>query len=278
LKLLASLCAAACAGCLVRGAFYLTENASRPDPDFVTQALRKTMEKLLARNSPLLSRYVSHLHPILSEVPLSPALDLPLFLALHALAGFPIWIVISYAFPGATLWMLPFCFGIAMPLPYVWLKHKQAQFHTVLLKSLPECLELQALVMEAGLDLNAGIQHYLDKGTPNPLQLLLKGVQKEIQLGRSRLDAFSSLAQKTTFQPLREVCRGIVQALSLGTNLAPLLREQAIALRIKRMQFAEKKAAEAPLKVLFPLFVFIFPTIFIVLLGPMAMMFMQGGF
>ena len=97
-------------------------------------------------------------------------------------------------------------------------------------------------------------------------------------MGRSRCDAFSNLAGKTTYYPLRDVCRGIVQALTLGTSLAPLMREQAGALRIKRMQVAEKKAAEAPLKILFPLFVFIFPTIFMVLLGPMAILFMRGGF
>src|SRR5258708_687878 len=252
MKLLASLFAGVCAGCLVHGAFYLAEKVTHPSANFITLSVRRNVQKLLARENTLISPYVRHVAPLLNEVPLPTSIDLPFFILLHALVGLSIWILAAVAFPSSTLLLLPLCIGTGAPLPYVWLKYQQAQFHTALLKSLPECLELQALVMEAGLDLNAGIQHYLDKGTPSPLQNLLKGVQYEIQMGRSRLEAFSNLSQRTSFPPLRDVGRGIVQALSLGTSLAPWLREQAAALPIKRMQIAEKKAAEPPLKLRFP--------------------------
>ena len=97
-------------------------------------------------------------------------------------------------------------------------------------------------------------------------------------MGCSRKEAYALLAQRTTFRPLRDLSRGIVQALLLGTSFAPFLRQQAAALRLKRLHLAEKKAAEAPLKILFPLFVFIFPTIFLVLLAPIALSLSRGGF
>ncbi|OGR89060.1 MAG: hypothetical protein A2992_02580 [Elusimicrobia bacterium RIFCSPLOWO2_01_FULL_59_12] len=251
MKLMIALMTAIFAGALIGGSFLFFEKARWPSADFLTQALRRGAEKLLAMNWPPVSRYQRHLIRLLNEVPLPDGVDVPLFLAWHAVAG---------------------------PLPYLWLRHRQSQFHAALLKALPECLELQALVMEAGLDLTAGLQHYLAKGAPNPLQNLLKGVQGEIQMGTSRLTAYARLSRRTTYPPLRDVCRTLVQGLSLGTQMAPLLREQAASLRLRRMQIAEKKAAEAPIKVLFPLFVFIFPTIFMILLGPMAILFMKGGF
>jgi tight adherence protein C len=277
-KLLISLLAAACSGCLVYGLAAAARSVPLPKGDFATQALRRFTGSLIARELPAVSRYLRHLQPILQDVPLPPTLDVPMFIALHAAAGVPLWIVIAYAFPGFALWMFPVCVLAGLFLPYAWLKSRQAKFHIALLKALPEWLDLQVIVMEAGLYLNAGIQHYLQKGTASPLQPLLATLQNEIKMGRSRGEAFSGLAERSSFGPLKDVARSIVQALTLGTSLAPLLREQAAALRVRRMQIAEKKAAEAPLKMLFPLFVFIFPTIFIVLLGPMAIMFMRGGF
>ena len=185
---------------------------------------------------------------------------------------------IAYLFPIGAWFAVPVAAAIGGCVPYFWLLQQRSRFHVTLLKAMPEWLELMALVMEAGLDLSAGIQQYLQKGAPGPLHHLLSGLHKETQMGRSRAEALAALAQKTSYPPLRDVCRSIVQALSLGSSLAPLLREQGAALRTKRMQVAEKKAAEAPLKVLLPLFIFIVPTVFIVLFGPMAMLFFKGGF
>jgi pilus assembly protein TadC len=278
MKLLAALLAGLSAALVIRCLRSGFAAMPRPDPKCLTHLLEKSMARVLHRQDPRLTRYVRHITPMFAEVPLPSTLTLPLFLAWHAVAGIPLWILLSVAWPNAAILGLPVCVAIGLPLPYVWLKHKQRAYHVLLLKALPECLELQALVMEAGLDFQAGIQRYLDKGTPGPLKQLLQGVHREIQLGRSRSDAFAHLGQRTTFPALRDVCRGIIQALALGSSLAPWMREQASALRTKRMQLAEKKAAEAPLKILFPLFAFTFPTIFIVLIGPMVMIFMKGGF
>lgn len=217
--------------------------------DRIRLALCKTGDFVLARPWPLLQRYIQHVSPLLKEIGRPFSGDCRLFLLSHLFAG---------------------------AIPYLWLKHQQKRWHRALLKALPDYLELQALVMEAGLDLTAGLKHYLEKGAASPLKPLLRGLQADIQRGTSRREAYQALAERSSFPPLRAVCRSIAQAFVLGTPLAPLLREHAQDLRLRRMQLAEKRAAEAPIRMLFPLFVFIFPTLFIVLLGPLAMLFMKG--
>ncbi len=279
MKLLISMCLSITAGCFVRGLTLCMEGGRRPSGDFLTAALRRfVQDRLLPHNIPWLDRYVRHVTPMMQEISLPGNMDLPLFLGLHLLTASLVGAAAIYLFPDGIWVALPVAAAIGGSVPYFWLLQQRSRLHTMLLKAIPEWLELMSLVMEAGLDLSAGIQQYLQKGAPGPLQKMLGGVIKETQLGRSRSEALSSLAQKTSFGPLRDVCRSLVQGLSLGSSLAPLLREQGAALRTKRMQFAEKKAAEAPLKVLLPLFVFIVPTIFLVLFGPVAMLFYRGGF
>lgn len=251
----------------------------KPGPDFLTAALRRWIHRaVLSRDIAAVSRYRAHVEPLIAEVSLPAKIDFPLFLALQLLGSVLAWgvAVIAFATFNPCIGFLAMAGGAV--LPYLWLKRKRAVYHTALLKSLPECLDLLALILEAGLDLGAGIQQYVQKGAPGPLRDLLASVQKDIHMGSSRPEALSRLAQKTRYAPVREVVRGLVQGLSLGTSLSPLLREQAEAFRTKRMQIAEKKAAEAPLKMLFPLFVFIFPTVFLVLFGPVVILFMRGGF
>jgi tight adherence protein C len=142
---------------------------------------------------------------------------------------------------------------------------------------LAEAIDLLALVMQAGLDFQVAMDYYLKHGTRGPLWDELALVQKEISLGASRVQALRHLIQRTPSEALKETARTLVQGIELGSSLAPLLRQQAQALRLKRAYAAEKQAAKAPLKLLFPLFVFIFPTIFAVLFGPMIITFMAKG-
>jgi tight adherence protein C len=280
MKLLISIFLAMTAGCFVRGVTLALAGGRLPSGDFLTKTLRGSIQNyLLPRHFPLLDRYIAHVTPIFEEVPMPPQMDFSLFLGVHFFAALIISATAARLLPArAWIIVLPVTIIVGGSVPYFWLLQQRSKLHNALLKAMPEWLELTALVMEAGLDLSAGIQQYLQKGTPGPLHTLLAGVQRETQMGRSRAEAIKTLSEKTSFAPLRDVCRSLVQALALGSSLAPLLREQGSALRTKRMQLAEKKAAEAPLKVLFPLFVFIVPTVFMVLFGPVAMMFLKGGF
>ena len=131
--------------------------------------------------------------------------------------------------------------------------------------------------MQAGLDFQVALQHYIRHAPAGPLRDEFERVFHDIQLGDSRTQALRALHARTTDPSLQETARTVLQGLELGAPLTPLLREQARALRQYHAVQAEKKAAVAPLKLLFPLLVFIFPTIFIVLLGPLLVTLKHGG-
>ena len=142
--------------------------------------------------------------------------------------------------------------------------------------ALPEALDLLTLVMQAGLDFQVALAHYLERAPNGPLKEELAIVQSEIRTGVSRIDAVKHLAERVPDPDIRETSRAIIQGIELGSSLTPILRAQAKALRKRRAFQAEKRAAVAPLKLMFPLFVFIFPTLFVVLFGPVVLTVMRG--
>ncbi len=142
--------------------------------------------------------------------------------------------------------------------------------------SLPEALDILALVMQAGLDFQVALLHYLESGPVGPVREELAAMQLEIRTGTSRVEALRSLQTRVDSAELRETARALIQGIELGTSLAPVLRLQAKVLRKRRALEAEKHAALAPIKLMFPLFVFIFPTIFVVLFGPVVLSMMRG--
>lgn len=144
-------------------------------------------------------------------------------------------------------------------------------------EALPEAIDLIALVMKAGLDFQVALKYYVEWGPPGPLREEMILLQSEMQLGVSRAQALRNLIQRVPEPSLRETVTSLIQGIELGSSLSSLLRTQAQMLRKTRAYQAEKRAAQAPLKLMFPLFVFIFPTIFVVLFGPMMLSLMQGG-
>jgi tight adherence protein C len=142
--------------------------------------------------------------------------------------------------------------------------------------ALPEAIDLLTLVMQAGLDFQVALSHYLERAPQGPLREELAIVQSEIRTGTSRVDALRHLCERVRDRDVRETARAIIQGIELGSSLTPILRAQAKALRKRRAFEAEKRAAVAPLKLMFPLFVFIFPTLFVVLFGPVVLTVMKG--
>ncbi len=142
--------------------------------------------------------------------------------------------------------------------------------------ALPEAIDLWVLVLQAGLDLQVAFRHFIDKGPSGPLRDEIARTVWEIQMGSSRVDALRRLAERVREPSLQETVRIMIQGIELGSSIAPMLRQQAQMLRQSRAYAAERRAAVAPLKLLFPLFVFIFPTILIVLFGPLYLTIRQG--
>ena len=143
--------------------------------------------------------------------------------------------------------------------------------------ALPEAIDLWVLIMQAGLDFQVALKYYVQHGVAGPLRDEMQLLQREIQLGTPRIEALRRLAQRVPEPHLQETVRTVLQGIRLGASLTPLLRNQARALRQKIAFRAEKRAAQAPIKLMFPLFVFIFPTILIILVAPILLTVRQGG-
>src|SRR3954463_14864653 len=109
MKFLIALLAAAAAGILVLGLSAAARTMTLPKGNVATQGMRRLAERLIELDLPLVSAYLRHIQPILVEIPLPAALDLPSFIALHLAAGLPLWIVGAVALPDTAMWLLPIC-------------------------------------------------------------------------------------------------------------------------------------------------------------------------
>jgi len=132
---------------------------------------------------------------------------------------------------------------------------------------LPDTLDQITISVEAGLGLEAAIARSARSGTGPLAEELIRTLQ-DIQAGQSRADALRSLSDRTQVPDLNRVVLAMIQAESYGVPISRVLHVQAAELRLKRRQRAEERAMKLPVKVLFPLVACIFPSLFIVLLGP----------
>lgn len=152
--------------------------------------------------------------------------------------------------------------------PGLWLAARIRERHLLLQKALPFVMDLLTLSVEAGTDFMSALQRIIDRRTIDPMGEELIRVLREIQLGKTRRDALRDMAQRIDQPDVRAVLQALVQADELGVGLGGILRIQSAQIRNKRFERAEKLANEAPVKLLFPLIAFIFPAVFLILLGP----------
>jgi tight adherence protein C len=136
-------------------------------------------------------------------------------------------------------------------------------------KSLPDALDLITNCDEAGLGLDAALGRVAEK-VEGPFAEEMNMTMREVALGKLRRDALKEMAERCQIPDLTTFITAVVQAESMGTSIATVLRVQAEQMRIKRRQRAEQQAQQAPVKMIFPLVLCIFPTLFIVILGPAA--------
>ena len=136
-------------------------------------------------------------------------------------------------------------------------------------RTLPDAMDLLTISVEAGLGFDSALSH-VARNTDGPLAGEFMRVRQEMQIGKPRGDAFRALAERTSCPELRAFVSALVQADAFGIPIANVLRSQSGELRLKRRQKAEEKAQKVPVKIMVPLVLFIFPVIFIVILGPAA--------
>lgn len=136
-------------------------------------------------------------------------------------------------------------------------------------KGLADSLDMLSVCVEAGQGFDAAIQQ-VARSTDGPISGEFARVISEIQIGRSRAEAFASLGERTTAPEVKNFVSALVQADRLGLPIAAVLREQTQNMRLVRRQLAEEKAQKVTVKILFPLLICIFPALFIVIIGPGA--------
>jgi len=182
---------------------------------------------------------------------------------------------------GAALGMQGSLLLVGIPLgavyPFLWVRDAGKRRQRQIARSLPYCLDLLTLSVEAGLDFSGALAKVVEKGRPGPLRDELALVLKELRMGRSREEGLKELQRRTDLPAIRTFVAALIQADRMGSSLGKVLRLQAGQLRAERTQRAEKLAGEAPVKMLFPLIACIFPTVFLVLFGPIAFSLLFGG-
>jgi tight adherence protein C len=162
-------------------------------------------------------------------------------------------------------------FGVVgFVLPFIWLRDQIKKRHHKIQRALPYSIDLLTLSVEAGLDFQAAIAKVVEKGQKGPLREELSIMLGEIKLGKTREQALRNLADRVRLPPLTAFVSNLIQADRMGTSLGKVLRIQSTQMRIERTQRAEKLANEAPVKMLFPLVICIFPTVFLILFGPIV--------
>ncbi|MBS3985008.1 MAG: type II secretion system F family protein [Selenomonadales bacterium] len=164
---------------------------------------------------------------------------------------------------------------VSAGLPELVLRQRQAERHTRIVRALPDVLDLLTVSVNAGLGFDSALMKVTEK-MKGPLPSELGQVLHEIKMGVARRDALKALADRTGVEELRAFVSTIIQADQLGVSISKVLKLQSESLRQRRRQRAEEMALKAPIKMLFPLVFFIFPTLFIVLLGPALLQMLAG--
>lgn len=159
--------------------------------------------------------------------------------------------------------------------PMLWLRQALKARHLSIQRALPFVLDLLTLSVEAGLDFMTAMQRNVRRRAIDPLNEELIRVIHEIQLGSPRRKALRAMSNRVNLTDLRSVVNALVQADALGVSIGAILRIQSDQIRQRRFERAEKLANEAPVKLLGPLMIFIFPAVFLVLLAPVLLQLMR---
>ena len=179
------------------------------------------------------------------------------FFVFGLLTGVPVFGFISAAALG----------GLGFFLPEIWLSRRIKKRQKAILLAVPDTLDLLTISVKAGLSFDGALSKVIEK-VSGPLSNEFRRALAEVRVGKVRRDALRDIVPRTEVPALSNFIGAIVQAEQLGVPIAKVLQIQSEQLRIERRQRAEELAAKAPIKMLFPLVGCIFPSMFIVILGP----------
>ncbi len=161
--------------------------------------------------------------------------------------------------------------SVAYCYPLMWLRGALKKRYFSIMKSLPFVLDLLTLSVEAGMDFMSALQRNCEHRKLDALNEELIRMMREIQVGTPRRVALKNMSDRVGQPDLKSVAHALIQADELGVSIGSILRIQSEQLRDRRFDRAEKLANEAPVKMLGPLMLCIFPAVFVILLGPILM-------
>jgi tight adherence protein C len=176
------------------------------------------------------------------------------------------------AWRGGGALALAFLLGLAaigLWLPDILLYNAGTKRQESLRRTVPDALDMLTVCVEAGLGFDAGLAQ-VSRNISGAIAGEFARLLQEMRIGKSRIAAFQDLAARTTVPELHIFVSALVQSDKLGIPVAGVLREQSHEMRLKRRQRAEEQAQKVPVKILFPLLLTIFPSLFVVVIGPAA--------
>ncbi len=249
--------------------------------------LERTLRPLAARLSGTVSRFTSSSFTSRTEKNLALAgnpgdLRVPDWMGIKAIAAVVFGILFFLVFmfllnTGPLLAILLGVAGIAVGYiaPEFWLSRRVRARQKAILLQIPDALDLLTISVRAGLGFDAALAKVVEKMV-GPLVDEFRRALAEVRVGKARRDALRDIIPRTEVPALTNFIGAIIQAEQLGVSISKVLQVQSEQLRIERRQRAEEMAAKAPIKMLFPLVGCIFPSLFIVILGPAIILIMKN--
>jgi tight adherence protein C len=195
------------------------------------------------------------------------------FLTLFPALG---WLAMSSSgSPDVTVLVLLALVGAV--LPQLWMRDTRTKRNFELVRNLPVYLEYLSMCVDAGLNFAGALKQSVDKGPKGAMRNEFRIVLRDINSGETRADALTRLEKRVDLSDISIFVRAVIQAERMGSSIKETLVIQAEQRLTERFQRAEKMAMEAPVKLVVPLVVFIFPLTFIILLFPIVVRFMEQG-
>ncbi len=173
-----------------------------------------------------------------------------------------------------TFWVL-MSFTTGYMAPEYWLKGKINHVKAVMTKEMPDAIDLLGLCVNAGLDFMLALKWVVEKSPPSIIVAELNVLLQEINVGKTRRDALRDMAAKYAIPEIASFSRTLIQADKMGTSVAEALNRLSEDMRLSRFRRGEQMAMKAPLKLLVPLLLFIFPVVGVLVAGPIFLQFIE---
>jgi len=261
--------------------------ANMREQEMLKSMQERVLAPFMAKLSALLGRftpagYTQAVREKLVKAGHPAGLDADRFLTLKVLGAVSIvfWPFFSFKIAGLGgfygMIVTGLLWGISFFGPDVFVQRKLDQRQYRIATRLPDVLDLLVISVEAGLGFEQAIDRTIDS-VPGPLADEFRRMLQETRMGASRADAFRAMDERCQVPELRSFVLAMLQADTFGVSIGRMLRQQADDMRIRRRQRAQEAAQKAPVKMLFPLMFCIFPSLFVVILGPALLQISKAG-